>query len=411
MHLHYLSKFSGIGGQIKQSPEDFLVEEISQNGTIFELDKTFEFPDTDAGKFLHFILQKRDWSNSSAISEISDRLHINPRNFNFAGNKDKIAITTGLFSVSGISRERLLSLNIKDLKINGIYSAPDRVSLGDLCGNRFTITIRNPTDSSGSRVNDIYSSLEGKFPNYFGEQRFGSSRKNTAQMGLYILKREYSEAVLNFLCNCEGEQNQEATLARKELESSMDFTRALRYFPKHLRLERTLLEALSKNPKDFKSALRILPRNILLLFIHAFQSKIFNDLLSRRLSESFFELEDGEFFCDISALGFPDLTVPAAQGLQVGKIIGYQSILNDRERAYFESLGLSHSDFRMSDFPEISSKGARRLLFAPLLNFSFSENVFRFTLPSGSYATSALREFMDHKIISLQKSDVLLEAD
>ena len=39
MDFSYFSKSSGITGQIKQSPEDFVVEEIISDGTILELNK------------------------------------------------------------------------------------------------------------------------------------------------------------------------------------------------------------------------------------------------------------------------------------------------------------------------------------------------------------------------------------
>ena len=79
--LAHLSKTSGIGGTIKSSPEDFIVEEIGSDGKIYSVSETPENPsdlpkDVTNGRFVHFILQKTDWSTNSAVSEISKRLHI-----------------------------------------------------------------------------------------------------------------------------------------------------------------------------------------------------------------------------------------------------------------------------------------------------------------------------------------------
>jgi tRNA pseudouridine13 synthase len=390
--LTFVSRSPGIGGSIKFAPEDFLVEEIAPDATIYELDKQVSHQDAP-GSYLHFVLQKNNWATASAISEIAKRLHTNQRNFNFAGSKDKVAITTQLVSVRGVQKERVLALSVKDMRILGAWSAPDRVHLGDLLGNRFTIRVQDACDDAASRVEAISAELNGKIPNYFGEQRFGSSRRNTHHVGEKLLKGEIKEALMGYLCDSEGETHQEAVLARKELSQTMDFSRALKSFPNHLRLERSMLAHLAKKPEDYAGALRCLPRNILLMFIHAYQSHLFNRLLSERLSEGPLELESGEYFCGES-FGFPDISKTEAEGWITGKLIGYNTPVNEREKALLETLGMEKDAFRMKVLPEISSKGTYRTLLAPLKDFSFKES-FRFSLPSGSYATVAMREFMD----------------
>lgn len=399
MALAFLSRTHGIGGAIKSVPEDFLVEEIAPDGTIFEFDRPISRPD-EPGPFLHFVLQKVDWATPSAISEIAKRLHTSQSNFNFAGSKDKLAITTQIASVRGTSKEAMMDLRIKDISINGEWAARDRVQLGDLLGNRFTIRVRGASEGAEEKVAAISGELEGKFPNYFGEQRFGSSRRNTHLVGEKLLKGETEEALLMYLCDSEGETHREATLARKELSETRDWARALKSFPQHLRLERSMLAYLSRKPDDYSGALRSLPRNILLMFIHAYQSDLFNRLLSERLIESggVLELEEGEYFCG-ETLGFPDLNKTEGEGWISAKLIGYNTPLNKREKELFETLGIQKDAFRMKELPEVASKGTYRTLLAPLKDFNFiaDTTTFKFALPSGSYATVAMREFMDSK--------------
>lgn len=435
MPLSYLSSSPGIGGKLKSAPEDFLVEEISEDGTVLGLESRVLRPDVP-GKYVHFVLQKNNWSTSSALSEIADRLRMNPRYLNAAGNKDKTAITTQLASAGGTTKDRILALAIKDIKINGAWTAPDKVRMGALLGNRFTIKLRDAVPDASERVcvggvaervNVIFGELRGLFPNYFGEQRFGSARKNTARIGELILRDGFEDAVKLFLCGLEGEENEQARLARKELAETNDYARALSYFPKHLKLERSMLAYLAKKQADYPGALKQLPRNILLLFIHAFQSEMFNQLLSERIRESERDgsgvvggergsdfvggtsseavrsnaglvLEKGEYYCG-ETLGFPDISKTEAEGWIAGKIIGYETPLNEHEGALLEKLNIQKESFRLKSIPEIASRGTYRTLLAPMKEFDFNRDscVFRFSLPAGAYATVVMREFTDAK--------------
>jgi tRNA pseudouridine13 synthase len=378
------------------------VEEIGTDGSVFRIGQRVSgSAPSGPGRpsaYTHFILQKTDWSTSSAISEIAKRIRTGERNFNFAGSKDKLAVTTQLASVRGQHAEALLSLRIKDIAINGAWGAQDRVHLGDLLGNRFSIRVQGACGDAGERVAAVSEELGGKMPNYFGEQRFGSSRRNTHVVGEKLLRGEIEGAARSFLCESEGETHAEAVLARKELLETGDYSRALKSFPQHLRLERAMLAHLAKRPDDFVGAFRCLPRNILLMFVHAVQSDLFNALLSERISGGGPELEEGEYFCG-ETLGFPDTAKADAEGWIAAKLIGYNTPLNQREKALMEARGIQKDAFRMKAVPEISSKGAYRTLLAPLKDFNFTSEsaTFSFALPSGSYATVAMREYMDGK--------------
>lgn len=399
--MNYLSKISGIGGKIKSVPEDFIVEEIGLDGTIFELNRKFSKAnarvESGGGKFIHFILQKNNWSTSSAISEISRTLHISQNRLNTAGIKDKTAVSVQLASVFGVSIEEVEEIKIKDISINGAWTAANRVHIGDLLGNRFTVRVRECIQDSAEHSEALLAELNGQFPNYFGEQRFGSTRKNTHLIGQKLLQGQIEGAVFAFLCDCHEEKNQEASLARKQLQETRNFNEALSTYPGHLRLERSMIAYLLRHPTNYLNALRCLPRNILLLFVHAFQSHLFNLLLSDRIGEGELTLEEGEFYCGNKS-GFPDVSKSEAEGWITGKLIGYLTPLNNREKELLEKFNMSKENFKLKEIPEIASKGTYRTLLSPLCDFSFKEQTFSFSLASGTYATVALREFLDKKI-------------
>lgn len=399
MNLAYYSKTSGMGGTLKHQPEDFVVEEIEEDGTVFEIDKKIERIGEE-GKFTHFVLQKRDWSTSDAIRNIGKWLGAGHSRFNFGGNKDKRAVSTQLVSVFGVEPEKILAIKLKDIRINGAWKAKNKVELGQLLGNRFHIRMTGGS-ADAKKVKKTETELNGLFPNYFGEQRFGSTRKNTARVGEHLVRGELEAAVMTYLTDSEGEENADAKTARKELAASGDFKAALKYFPVHLRLERSMIAHLTAKPTDFKGTLDTLPRNILLLFVHALQSEIFNEMVSARVEEKDFKPQEGEFICGKNNFGFPDLekkeTRPKA-GFLAAKIIGYETIeLNEHEFAILERRRLKPSDFRVRTIQEIGSKGTHRVMLAPYNDFSYNEEVFNFSIPSGSYATVLMREFLDEK--------------
>lgn len=394
--LKYLSKTPGIGGKIKHSPEDFIVEEITlENELICSL---VAFEKKSSGTlFTILALCKENWTTHSVIDEISKRLTINPRFFTYAGIKDRNAKTTQLICVKGDWRDELSKLQIKDVKILGSFLSNSPLKIGDLSGNRFTIKLFFEDSSADfSNVQTIQKELSGFFPNYFGPQRFGSNRLNTHLIGQKIIQNDLSGAVNSILGDIENETNSEVLFARSEYLKNQDLSAAIKNFPKHLRIERSLIEYLIKKPNDFSGALKHLPRSMALLYIHAFQSYLFNLLLSERLSEGEISLEEGEYFAKFDSL-FPNEETPAPSGPIVGKLIGFQTILSKREKRILNDFNLSKENFKIKSLPDLSSKGGKRLLLCPLINFNFSDSIFSFTLPSGSYATSLLREFMDKK--------------
>ncbi|VVB98304.1 putative tRNA pseudouridine synthase D [uncultured archaeon] len=208
-----------------------------------------------------------------------------------------------------------------------------------------------------------------------------------------LVQSDLRGAVESYLMGHEGETNSYAVEARKKLAEDKDYRKALGYFPKHLRLERLMLIHLAEQPYDHANALRGLPRQILLLFVHAFQSHLFNIMLSERLAEGELRPEEGEYCCG-EKYGFPDLEKKTGTGWTAGRLIGYETELNEREKELLERFNVRKEDFKMRALPEINSKGTYRTLLSPMKDFEYKDNVFAFSLPSGSYATSALREFI-----------------
>lgn len=400
-----LSKNNPVAGVIKQSPEDFVVEEITKTGKVLEVNRTFTPQDIgmveeQTGKFVTFILQKKDWNTLQALNEIARRAHRGMKSVSFAGTKDRTAVSTQLCSIFGADKNRLASMHIKDIQINAAWQSSEGIRMGDLSGNRFTIAANNIKGNVSSLI-DIADGLNGVFPNYFGEQRFGI-RSNNFEIGLSILKGDFESCAMSFLTDTTNERNLDSIEARERLAKERDFASAAYYFPEYLKYERSVIHYLSKYPTDFANAMRSLPRQLMLMFVHSVESMIFNMEIEERIKNNGTEPIEGDTFCGRNALGFPDFSISADNnnGFILGNIIGYQSEkLNEIEKEILERLGISKESFKVINMPELNCKGNKRVIFAPFTGFSAYDEEdrvkFAFSLPSGSYATILLNEFIN----------------
>jgi tRNA pseudouridine13 synthase len=388
----YVSKNDGISGKIKVIPEDFLVEEITPEGEVLELnkeEKTEIANIQEAKEYIHFTLKKYNWDTIRAIKEISKRLRVSRKRFGFAGTKDKRAITLQRVSLWNKKIEDLMKVKIKDIEIKNPTYEKERINLGNLWGNRFTITIRDI--SSGSKkeikkgIDSTLKELNSKIPAFFGIQRFGIQRPITHLVGKEILKRNFKKALMLYLSKDFSDENEEAREARKFLSKTENFREALKKFPKHLGYENAMLNHLAQVPTDYIGALRRLPKKLRWLFIHAYQAYIFNKALSTYIREGKTRVEK----------------LP---------LVGYETKeLDEVTQKILKEEGISPEDFKIKEMPEMSSKGESRKTFFEIKDFKIisiedddlhekkKKAIIQFSLPKGSYATVLLREFIKER--------------
>ncbi|MGC8671571.1 MAG: tRNA pseudouridine(13) synthase TruD [Candidatus Micrarchaeia archaeon] len=401
--MQFMSKSEGVLGSIKQKPQDFIVKEITDTGIALELNRHYtanELGKTEnlEGKFATFVLQKTNWNTVQALIAIAKRLGRGKKSISYAGTKDREAVTVQLASIYGIKAEMLENIRIKDISINGAWQN-GQVELGSNLGNAFEITISNC--KAPENAEKVIAELNGKMPNYFGEQRFGM-RSNNVEIGLHILRNELKEAAIEFLTNTTNEKNERAVEARKGLAETLDFERALEEFPNYLKPERSMLRRLAANSNDYAGALRQLPRGILIMFIHAVQSEIFNKELDQRMLNGDFSTD---VYCDKNQYGFPDISKLSSSGeFPVARIIGYDTQSeNQYEKEVMEGMQISKESFNIRSMPELSMKGSYRPLIVNIKNLKHSVDEeakavrLSFELPSGSYASVLLDEINKQK--------------
>lgn len=400
-------------------PDEFVVEEITRDGTLLEAGAPIDLgapedQELERDYFTRFVLEKRGWNTMQAILALARALRVKPKRFAFAGTKDRNAVSTQLCSAFAIPPQRFLGVGVKDLKINGAWKAREKVGLGDLAGNRFTITLTRENCGRAVSASELLERARAAnflFPNYFGVQRFGALRENTALVGELLVKKKFKEAALNYLTFTSENEDAGATQARKKLSRDKDFGEAFNFFPTHLKYELSLLEHLKVHENDFVGALAKLPRNLQLMFVHAFQSRLFNKLLKECAERGeLFEARKNDFWCEANAFGFPDIEnarqaktkkelekvnelIKEQRAFLVGNVIGSETVLTKEEKTLLKKHRITRKNFEFKTMPWLTTKGSKRALFVPLNDFVLlneSPPTIRFMLPPGAYATVAL---------------------
>ncbi len=410
----YLTSTPGLGGTIKASADDFVVDEISSPPT----------PAID-GRYTIVALRVRNWETNRLVRELARALHISRRRIGFAGTKDKRALTTQLFSFENVPPETIKALRMKDVEVLDVSRSGRPLEIGDLVGNRFQIVVRDLAVAV-DRVNSIAEETArqirsfGGFPNFFGIQRFGSVRAITHVVGRHIVRGEFKEAVQTYVANPIEGEGSESYEVRAALRDTGDVHAALRSYPKSYGFEKAILNRLASRPDDYVGALQVLPFNLLLMFVHGYQSYLFNRVLSERLRRGLpiHEPVAGDLVLPADRRGLPDRdrTIDVtcdnldrvADRCREGKawvsaiLFGSESEFAGGEVGQIEkeivaTEGLRPEDFIIPDIPRISSKGSRREILAPLHDFSIrptaGELNLSFASSRGSYATCLVREF------------------
>ncbi|MFD1597720.1 tRNA pseudouridine(13) synthase TruD [Halobellus rarus] len=445
---HYYSDADGTGGRLRSTPADFRVR---------ELEAMDPAPlDAETGDYPHLLVRAtlRGWDTNDFARRLSNALGISRERVSWAGTKDKYAVTTQLFSLDGVDPETLPDVDDADVEVLGRIGR--RLHFGDLAGNAFEIRVRDadvaPVDevtaalharvsgagaAGGSKDGNGGTDGDGvdvAVPNYFGHQRFGSRRPVTHEVGLCVARGEWREAVLTYVGN-PSEAEPEATREARQFVDEQaetenpDWQAALDRMPGALRFERSMLHRLHEDgdgtEERWRHALEAVPENLQRLFVNAAQSYAFNRIVSERLSRGLplSHPVEGDVVCfaDTDAPG--GLFRPDTDRTQVATerrvdvmrrhcergrafvtapLIGVETELasgepGDVERAVLDDLDLDPGDFDLPD--QFHSTGTRR---AVLLRTRVATDVdadedaydLSFSLPSGSYATVLLREYL-----------------
>ena len=384
---------------IKQQPEDFIVEEIPL------------YDPSGEGTHVYFRIRKRGIPTPEAVQRIAKHMGVKPADIGVAGLKDAQAITEQTLSLEHCDAEKLMALKDPQIKVLWTKLHANKLRPGHLAGNQFTLILRPTTDLNAFSLEAAQNTLNmlatRGVPNYFGYQRFGL-RGDTGRLGEALVRDKLDEFIAIFLGGPRAEDPADCRAARDAFDTgAMD--RALKRWPRHYVDQRKALSAYKKK-NNAAAAIRAIDKRMRRLFVSAFQSEIFNAVLSRRIDEidqiqtgdlaqkigsgGIFRVEDGATE-QPRALDFeisPTGPLPGSRADLAGGAPG------EVERAVLAEFGVDEHTF--GKVGTLRVKGARRpLRFAlrepTIRNATDSISPameLRFAAPPGCYATIVVEE-------------------
>lgn len=462
----YATTFLGLGNGygIRTTPDDFAVYEILSQKTLDSLIVCGN--DQNPSNICdHNFIDKGDCDVCSLQSITSANVSKNKKNVYAVYVLKKRGIDTAhaLFAIYNMTGARLKSLGLKDasattvqyvcsvgankrlqditaskfsLKFIGYSKKP--LTKKQMLGNRFRIRISGEW-SKLDNINDAYNynnpnpanfTEYDKIPNFYGYQRFGSRRPVTHLVGRAIIERNFDEAV-RLILEFDSEHD---IPARREIRDNLadpaSYAQSIKLLPPGMDTERLVLEELCAHGDAFR-AFRAIPLQLRRLYISAYQSYLFNRVLSIAIDKGedlstpirgdvCFDHTGKLAKYDKSAHGklLTNATVTSKSNVSrlcntidnnsirtnpysvAIPIMGYAYYAKTRFAPYMscvlEDESVSPKDFFIKEMQEISGEGGFRDAIMQCSNYIWqpSNKTVSFSLVRGSFATMLLREII-----------------
>lgn len=406
----YITSQKGIGGEIRTINEDFYVEEIP------------ETPPSGEGPNTWIWIEKNGRTTLDVVLDIARELKINRKQMGFAGMKDKRAITRQWICISNKTPEELQGLEDKlhHVKIINIVPNQKKLRMGQLIGNKFRLMVRDvgETEPAAQEATKILNELEKRgVPNYYGFQRFGKDRPNTHLVGKALIKGGVKDAVDHYIGHPYDTEPRHIQEARR-LYDQGELEESLESMPSGMRYEKMMLRTLikEKNKRNelvensYIRALRSLPKPLSRMFVHAYQSYLFNRAVSERSKLGLDQYVEGDILIDneehlIHEFSREEINqeiknfqAHPSSPLYGSKVPLAGGKLGEMEQKILDEQNLKLDDFEVPAMPKLGSHGIRRAMRFRIWDVAaeaMEEGVMlSFSIPKGCYATSVLREVM-----------------
>jgi tRNA pseudouridine13 synthase len=332
-HLPYITaELPGIGGVIKASPEHFQVEEL------------LPYAPCGEGEHVFVRLRRMGWNTADVGQALGRLFGIRGADIGWGGRKDKNAVTTQSFSLplplSQSIAEVASKLKDSPFDLLDVKRHRNKLKTGHVAANRFDIVLSQIEPHALEAAMAIRDRLRKTgVPNYYGTQRFGIELRN--------------------------------------------IDRAIAIF-RHNR-------ARGKKERFMVSALQSALYNLWLkerIERDEFSTLVMGDLVQKTDTGGLFVVED----LQEAAQRFAERKI-----VYTGPVFGYKMKQAGDKAGRYESHLLESLDLEAASFKLLRAAGTRRQAVLHMEDLAIervADNLrFRFTLPSGAYATTVMREF------------------
>jgi tRNA pseudouridine13 synthase len=379
--------------KLKQSPDDFQVEEITGVAAGAE------------GPFALYRLEKRGWTTPDALAAVRRRWKIEPRRLSCGGLKDRHAATVQYLTILHGPRR---GLRHHDVAVHYLGQVAAPYTAQDIAANRFRLTLRDVRPDERSRLEDRLAQVAAEgVPNYFDDQRFGSVVGPGGEFVGRLLVQGRFEDALRLALAAPYEHDRAAQKQEKRIlaEHWGDWQKCKELLPRgHVR---SLADYLRVHPGDFRGAAARLRPELRGLYLSAYQSHLWNRMLAlwlrrhcrpEQLRDVHLRLGPVPFHRDLESpqlqeFGTLRLPLPSAR-LKLEADDPRAGLL----QAVLDEEGLALRDLRVRGVRELFfSRGERAALVLPQsFTSEFAEDekhrrrlrlTLSFELPRGCYAT------------------------
>lgn len=382
--------------KLKRFPEDFVVCEVS------------EFP-LSSGPYSVYRLEKSGIGTPEAIAEILQHWNLPRLAVSYGGLKDRHAKTTQTITLfKGPER----SITQRGFRLEYLGKAAREFHAKDIIANRFEIVLRDLLAEKASHMHGLLPALAAGVPNYFDDQRFGSLGESGQFVAQPWCMGDFERALYLAIAEANSHDRPREREQKELLRAHWgNWTECKACLDRSHR--RSIVTYLVDHPKDFRRALALLRSDLRSIYMAAFQSHLWNEMVCHFLKH---RLPTGSWYTKAGAAG--ELVFWSVRDALVESLASLEIPLPSARQHHWpvwiepflektlQSFGMERHQIRVK-YPRDTffSKGTRQLMLRPQslsgslepdeLNTGRQKLMLSFSLPRGAYATMVIKCLSD----------------
>lgn len=168
-------------GRIKSSPDDFIVEE------------NLSFAPAGFGEHIFLQIEKSGETTDYVARALARYTGVHQRDVGYAGLKDRHARTLQWFSirVPGKKEPDWSPFDMENVKIRRIVRHARKLRRGAIASNAFQIQVKDWDVSHSKTIERLNTIARHGFPNYFSAQRFGRNGQNVMKASVLLVEKKH----------------------------------------------------------------------------------------------------------------------------------------------------------------------------------------------------------------------------